>query len=170
MRTRAALLGAALVVSFALAACGGDDGGGSSPLVGTPLPTATALPPTPVTCQPEPILDLPPQMPQDIRMPPDYNVYEVDQGERELYIRGRVVPPSDERLSPEEMLEAALLDNMSAEWTFTPLVVIGEKTYRFNHMSDGREGQFRAQNVEGCEGYADLTWRFYWVTAESAGG
>jgi hypothetical protein len=166
LRVAAALAGITATLLASVACGAGNDGPRDVRLAGTPLPTATPVPPTPAVCDPEQTVPLPSSIPADVAIPPDYVVYEVDQ-DRYLYVRGRVHPPASETLEPYEVLEASIIDNMRGAWSFTAISLIGESTYSFRNDADRREGRFSARVVEGCPEHVDLIWEFYWITDET---
>jgi len=155
-----------LLAATVVAACGG--GGGDEPngvptLAGTPLPTVTAVPtPTPV-CDPPQALALPADFPPEVPVPPGFVVWELSRTPY-LHVVGRVVPPPDQRLTPNAVLLQAILDHANANrWHLFANSQVDGVDYTFT-LPDGRQGHVNV-NVAPCPGQAQLTWDLFWVKA-----
>jgi hypothetical protein len=169
------VVGGACAALAVAGACGGDDDGGGSGgpvLAGTPLPTATFVVPTPPVCDIENPVAPPANFLTDVPFPPGYELSVVET-EPHLRVEGRIeVPenafiPEDARgFLPTTALEAALLEVMTDDWSFTLNPVDGID-YNFTH-ADGRVGRFNIGLILECQFHAALTFDFPWITPDGA--
>jgi hypothetical protein len=169
MRTSVGLLVLGCSVLL-VAACGGGDANSLVPeLEGTPLPTATQVPPTEAVCEIAAPVPLPANFPADVAVPPNYVVSSV---ETMPYLKsdGIVVPPPDPDgvRGPLAMLEFAIVDNMRATWTFEVDPFADGRGYTFTSQ-DGREGGFFAAPLAGCPDTVTLRYEIKWVTPPAGG-
>jgi hypothetical protein len=160
----AALIGLSLLATIA---CKSGRGAGLIPtLGGTPIPTASPIPPTVVVCTLAEPAPLPPNFPAELRVaiPPDMTVYAINTTPY-LQIVGRVPPPIDSNGShpPFGIVAAAVLKQLQgagwhdkyngfaagADWTFT--------------ASDGRKLHFNSKALPECSNAVQLTYDLQWI-------
>lgn len=164
----AALIGLSLLATIA---CKSTKSGGGAELVptlvGTPLPTASPIPPTPVVCSPPEPLTLPPNFPPEltVAIPPDMTVYSIKTTPY-LQVIGHAPPQYDPNRSepPFGIAAFAVVQQMEglgwtaklnqkadgADWTFT--------------APDGRMLHFNALPKPKCSGVVELTYDLQWIT------
>ncbi|MBI5284236.1 MAG: hypothetical protein HY874_03995 [Chloroflexi bacterium] len=163
---RAAGLVVAVVVIAALAAACGDGGGEIDgvgvKLAGSPIPTVSPVPPTPVICAPATPMSLPESFPKEIPVPEDYVVWAVETVPY-LHVVGRTTPPFDQGNPPHGIVADALNQKMGARgWRGKLNQGVDGGDYDLT-APDGRVMHFNALPKPEC-GDVQLTYDLRWVT------
>jgi hypothetical protein len=138
-------------------------------LIGTPLPTATAPPPTPVICDvPEPI-PAPPNIDSDVVFPAGFAIESLETTPH-LKMLGRASVLSDPALAPEELsigptqlFERRVVGKMRDLWRTQLNSGVSGRDYTLS-SADGRVLHLNFVDVGACPEHGYVLYEFFWIT------